>query len=233
MTNAKVEHESFGVIRINKGHYVSLGEKIENRKPLFGSSILHDSFVSISIQRATLERDLNRDLIFPSNYPPIVEVQMSATQFADAITSFGKGEGTPCTITFANGKEILGLRFQNKRVQFDAEFAETITEIASENNPFYAEIERILLKSSLGKHDRAEIKMQLHLLRQEIKSNIPFIKEQFTEQMDHTVLEAKNEVEAFIEGKLRGVGLENFKKELMKLREDAIPSLEVKTEESV
>jgi len=43
---------------------------------------------------------------------------------------------------------------------------------------------------------------------QNIKSNIPFVNEQFTEQMDKTITEAKGEIEAFIEHKIRSAGLE-------------------------
>ena len=58
---------------------------------------------------------------------------------------------------------------------------------------------------------------ELNMIKQEIASNVPFIKKQYTEQIDKTLLEAKNEIEAFVEKKIRTIGIEGFKKELIKL----------------
>jgi hypothetical protein len=61
----------------------------------------------------------------------------------------------------------------------------------------------------------------------QIKSNIPFIKRQFSEQMDQTVVEAKNEVSTFLEDTIKKLGLEEYKKELQK----SLESKEEKKEE--
>ena len=49
----------------------------------------------------------------------------------------------------------------------------------------------------------------------DVTSKIPFVSDQFREQMEKTVLEAKSEVEAFIEHKIRSTGMEalGYKKE--------------------
>jgi len=165
----------------------------------------------------------------PDSGPSIVEVEMSYTQFAEAITSFGKGEGTPVTITNIGGKRVEGIEFVNKRMQFDEEFEADMKELTSETNPFYTKILSLLSKPSVGKTDKEEIKKQLDMLRQHIASNIPFVKKQFTEQMDNTVLESKADFEAFVEDKIHSVGLEGFKAQLMKLGQPDSAALEDKT----
>ena len=50
----------------------------------------------------------------------------------------------------------------------------------------------------------------------QIESNVPFMKKQWTEQLDKTVVEAKNEISAFLEDKIRVLGLEGYKKEIQK-----------------
>ena len=225
-----IKHPSFGLIAFDRGTYAESLDGTGHDRPLFGSSILHNSFISVTIRRAQLERRLNNDSIMADDSLPIIEIEMSTTQFADAITSLNQGEGTPCTIKMINRKKVSEPPFQNKRIQFDAEFETEMRNVASDTNKFYTNISQILDKPSIGKHDREEIMAQLGLLRQELSANMPFIKKQFTEQMDQTVLEAKNDVEAFLEGKVRKLGLEGFTKELMLLRKDTIASLESKGE---
>ena len=133
---------------------------------------------------------------------------MSTTQFAEAITSLNQVSGTPVSIVAINGKDIEQPIFENKRLQFDAEFNAQMKKVVSESNQYFNVIATILAKPSIGKKDKEEILSQLRLIRQELASNVPFIKSQFTEQMDRTVLEAKNEVEGFLESKVRSLGLE-------------------------
>lgn len=227
-----VKHPSFGLIAFDRINYAQSLDGTGLDRPLFGSNILHNSAISITIRRAIVVRDFNEDQIHADSSPPVVEVEMSVTQFADAITSLNQGDGTPCTITMIGGKNVAKPPFENKRVQLDAEFEEEMRNVATKTNRFYREIDRILAKPSIGKNDREEIKKQIELLQQEIHSNIPFIKKQFTGQMDQTVLEAKNEFEAFVEGKVRTLGLEGFKMELLQLRKEGIASLESKGDKS-
>jgi hypothetical protein len=137
---------------------------------------------------------------------------MSPSQFADAITSFNT-TGVPCTIEWFNGGHIEEPPYVNKRVQFDEEFEKKMRDITSDSNEFIVKIQEILGKPNIGKHDREEILKQLSMLKMQIESNVPFIKESFSEQMDQTVIEAKNEVTHLIEEKLKALGLEKYKKD--------------------
>lgn len=204
----KIEHPSFGMIDISRG-------VCSESMNLFGCSIKQRNFIQIDISKAILYRELNQDNIF-SKGVPIVSIYLSPSQFADAITSLNSS-GTPCTINFMDNHEVKGTTLEHKRVQFDAEFEETMKEVASSTNEYYKKINDILNKPSIGKHDKSEIMKQLDMLKQQIASNVPFIKEQFTEQMNETVVEAKNEVSAFIEEKLHRLGLEGCKKEFLAL----------------
>lgn len=210
MFDKKIQHPSFGIINIVRG---TCSESMN----LFGSSIKQRAFIQLEIHKASLCRELNQDNIFPEGVP-IISVYLSPSQFADAITSINSG-GTPCTINFMEGHEVAKPILESKRVQFDAEFEAKMHEVANKTNEYYAKINDLLNKSSLGKRDREEILKQLGLLKQQIASNIPFIKEQFTQQMDETVIEAKTEISAFVDEKLKRLGLQGFKKELLALEQ--------------
>lgn len=194
-------HPSFGMISISRG-------SSSGKMTLFGSSIKQRSFIQVEIHRAILHRDLNRDDYFPEQL--LLNLYMSPSQFADAITSFNTS-GVPCTIEWFGGEHIEEPPYENKRVQFDEEFEKKLRDTVSDDNEFIVEIQKILGKPNIGKHDKEEILKQLNMLRMQIASNIPFIKESFSEQMDLTVIEAKNEVSHLIEEKLKALGLEKYK----------------------
>lgn len=58
--------------------------------------------------------------------------------------------------------------------------------------------------------DRQNAYSLIGRLETEIESNLPFVQESFNEAVDRTVEAAKAEIEAFIEGKVRSIGLENL-----------------------
>jgi hypothetical protein len=78
-------------------------------------------------------------------------------------------------------------------------------------------------KASIGKGDRDIIAKSIDRLVNHISSTVPFISKQFSESMEKVVIEAKSDIEAFVENKIRNTGLEalGYKKE------DNIPLLEM------
>jgi len=202
----KIEHPSFGMISIVRG---TCSESMN----LFGSSIKQRSFVQIDIHRAKLFRGLNQDNVFQDGIP-LISIMLSPSQFADMITSLNSG-GTPCTISFVEGHKVSEPLLESKRVQFDTEFEEHMEKIASDTNEYYVKIKEILSKPNIGKHDKEEVLKQIGFIKQEIASNIPFIKKEFSEQMDMTVVEAKKEFDSFVEDKIRRIGIEKSKNNLV------------------
>ena len=60
-------------------------------------------------------------------------------------------------------------------------------------------------KKSFTKKDKEEILEKLNRLSMEMNGNREFIYKQFNEQMDKTTLEAKGEIEAFMQNKINSV----------------------------
>jgi hypothetical protein len=59
-------------------------------------------------------------------------------------------------------------------------------------------------------HVQKKLIKELEFLKQQFKGNIPFIAESFSEQLTKTVTEAKGEVDAFVDAKLKHAGLEKL-----------------------
>lgn len=190
------KHESFGMIEINRvsGHH----------QHLFGSSIEHQHTISLKITEGEIQRGLSRDWFYSNRV--IVEVVMSQTQFAEAITSIGSS-GTPCTIQYRIDKGVMEKSpFESKIRQFNDEFEKDMVKIASRCDDLIKEAEDRKLPKS--------IQQQLKMLKQDLACSVPFVNKQFTEQMEHTVKEAKGEVDAFITNRIHTLGLEAFRDQL-------------------
>ncbi len=159
----------------------------------------------LEVKTAHLWRNLNMDRIHGDKI--IVRVIMSPTQFADAITSLNSGE-TPVTIEYLQGKGYFheGAPFQNKVAQFNTEFREKIENVG-------ADFDEVL---KLAEETKAQKRLvhALEQLKMHFVSNVPFVAEQFAAQMEKTVTEAKGEVEAFAEHKVRQFGLEAMRDQL-------------------
>ena len=60
-------------------------------------------------------------------------------------------------------------------------------------------------KGTLKKADKEEILRKLNKLKMDIGINTDFIVNQFNEQMDKTITEAKGEIEAFCQNKINAI----------------------------
>lgn len=193
----KTSHPAYGTIMFNRANGC--------RRSLFGSSIEHSNVITMEVKHADIERGLNRDWVYGKS--PIVEIEMSYSQFAEAITSFGQGNGIPCTIRYTekDGK-IPECDFISKRKQFADEFKEKREEAVSESKELIKEIAELFSqKKALTKADKESVMGKLNKLSMDIGCNMDFIADSFNEQMDKTVMEAKGEIESFCQNKINTI----------------------------
>ena len=84
-------------------------------------------------------------------------------------------------------------------------------------------------KKNFTKADRQEILGKLSKLSMDIGCNMDFIADQFNEQMDKTVMEAKGEIEAFCQNKVNSIAnaaLVEHKDDLLRLENPVDINLE-------
>jgi len=152
------KHPTFGIISFSRTQ-CSVGV------PMFGSSILHSNTIRLEISHAELSRGLNEDRIFDTRR--IVEVEMSPTQFADAITSLNIGCGIPVTLRWiapSEGEDLsqTNVPYQNKVQQFNNEFSKDMKQLAQS----FDEVLELATETKAQKRLVDKIKM----LRQHISS---------------------------------------------------------------
>lgn len=208
----KTSHPSYGTLLFNRAY--------GGKTPLFGSSIEHSNVITMELRHADITRGLNRDDIFGNK--PIVKVEMSYSQFAEAITSFGRGTGIPVTIRYTEKDgRIPSYDFVSKREQFTGEFKEQTNKAMEKSKELINDVvELFSSKKTLTKADKENILKKLDMLNSDIGSNIGFIADQFNEQMDKTVMEAKGEIESFCQNKINAIAsaaLVEHRDEILKL----------------
>jgi len=141
----------------------------------------------------------------------IVEAEMSYTQFAEAITSMNT-VGIPCTISYTEKEgRVADCDFTVTREKYEEEFKNLRLQANQTTNELISQLQEVLSKGKVTKRDIQECITKLNKISMDINENADFVYKQFNKQMDKTSLEAKNEVEAFVQHKVQSLGMERLK----------------------
>ena len=199
MTRQRVheEHESFGTIGFSRA-------SMTEETPLFGSSILHSTGIMLEVHEADRERELSRDWIHPTRL--LLRAMLSPNQFVDAITRLNQGLGSPITIEYVKGDESYRQKppAPQTHSHFDREAEASVGKLVE-------------LADELIGASRGSAKRKAEALKQQLESNLPFLRQQLKRQMDQTVTEAKMEFEAHVSARLESLGLEALRERMPRL----------------
>jgi hypothetical protein len=194
----KQEHESYGMIGIS---HVQCGGGVS----LFGSSIKHDRVIRLRIKRANVERDLHREWYHGNE--SVVEIDLSASQFAQFITTPNVGDGIPCTLRYVEGVEMDKPPYRGQNEMFNRELQKDFLDAMSGADELLKESRDMLdSKGAMKVADKKKLLGKLDSLIQHIKANMPFLHKQFTRSMDKTVTAAKAEIEDFYTSAIMKMG---------------------------
>lgn len=198
MKNKK--HESYGMISISR--YTG------GNCQFFDSDLLHNGGIELTISTARINNSLSHKFI--SNEEQVVKVQMSNSQFIDAITSGMNTSGVPCTIKSVLGKRTEIIDYvEDQKDEFKAKMEDV-------NSEYLKRIDNMLtmLEGNVGKRKATEIKHELSVLRTHLKSNTEYVMTCFDEEMDKSITEAKHSISNYIDHKVHSLGIESIRKEL-------------------
>lgn len=183
---------------------------------LFGSAFNHQHYITLRIHKAQVQRNLYETNILEASRLPYIEVQMSASQFSEAITSLNMGQGVPCTVAYANGKRLERPKrptIENERELFDSD-VDQVTQEAIET------IEQLIAAIREEKMSKKAQQRLLGLARTSLKKlndSLPFIAEMYAETLDRLLLKAKTEISAYADHTIHQYGLQAVKGELPRL----------------
>lgn len=196
------EHPSYGLIHISR---ISGGPGATR---LFGSPLAnHYGTIRLSIGSAKWIHGLHHDRFYGGLRGEHIEIEMSAAQFADMITSLNIGSGTPCTLRYIAGVQIPNPPDHATEAEHIRDsFEDSIGKYTSKAREYRKKIEE--LTSKLPVKARDQIRIALDVIEDQLGSNVPFVVKQFQEATTRIATAAKAEVEAFVSNAIRAAGLE-------------------------
>lgn len=94
-------HPAYALLRVSR---------VSGQRSLFKSEIQHQHYISLTLTRASIKRDLNRDWVHHEG-TELFTVDMSMAQWGQFVSSAGLGSGTPVTLARADGKRVPGIPY--------------------------------------------------------------------------------------------------------------------------
>lgn len=193
-------HASYGMLQISRMHSTGAVR-------LFGSPLAtHYGTIRITISKGKWIHGLNHDRFFGMSKDHI-EIEMSANQFSDAITSLNVGSGTPCTIRYIAGQRIEDPPiYETEAEHIRNNFAGSLDKYIKKATEYRKRIEK--LTDKLSTKTKEEIRVALDVIEQQLAANVPFVVKMFQEAATRITTAAKAEVEAFVTHAVRAAGLQ-------------------------
>ena len=179
---------------------------------LFGSSVrTHPSSFILRIAPGQRTHKLSSDWYRATGAPTFIEVELSATQFADLLTTMNMGDGTPCTIRRLGGKLVESPPDAPIEAQLVEDgFQKDMQKLALNLANLSTLVEEVLGKKSITVADRNEIRERIRRIVQEVASNYPFVLRQFTEATAKVVSAAKAEVDSWTTTMAHRLGIQHL-----------------------
>jgi hypothetical protein len=197
------EHESYGILHISRTSGGSGAVR------LFGSPLAtHYGTIRLTISKGKWIHGLHHDRYYGMS-KEFIEVEMSAAQFADVITSLNIGSGTPCTIRYVGGQRVPDPPdHATEAAHIRDSFEKSVDKYTAKAHEYRKVIDK--LTSKLPTKAREQIRVALDVIEDQLASNVPFVVKQFQEATTRITSAAKAEVDAFVTGVVRAAGLQSI-----------------------
>lgn len=204
---ARETHPSYGMIQFNR---------VSGAGRLFGSPLpQHFGTIRLEIRVGERNHDDGEDRYWARLQ--IVEVELSASQFAEAITCMNVGKGVPCTIRRLNGRGVGDVpdAESGETERAEESFRERVCKFLDDVKKQREKVDAILAKDRLTKDDRQAIRGSLDFVLREVGQNMPFFVTLFTESAEKIKVKAKAEIAAMLDHAIRLAGMEHVQRHLV------------------
>jgi len=201
MDNEKTfDHPSYGMVQFSRR---------QGNPRLFASALdTHQHYVTLSIRKCQLIRGDHGDRYYGSIRGDLVEVDMSAAQFAELLTTMNVGMGVPCTVNYLNGQKVVAPPVIPTEAQSVRDgFKESLAEFAKGLPGKAKKVREILEKKALNKEDRAQVASVIDSVIREMTDRAPFIVDMFREATERVMTAAKAEADAWLTGVVHRAGM--------------------------
>jgi len=185
--------------------------RITGNKKLYMSNLNNTNWITLRVYEGKDDESYGEKRTYTKSNRPLLELDLSAAQFAELLTTMNVGNGVPCTLKSFDGKRIDQTALDDDEKPVDVgkryfedsakEFTETLIK---RTTSFKKDLE----KMRMAKKDKARIEIILNSVETEVLSNMPFYVSMFEEAAKKVVTESKSEIDAFVTGGIVKAGLE-------------------------
>lgn len=181
---------------------------------LFASSLpKHGTTIALKIMHAVRHHETGRDWYVGDHaVPEIVEVELSAAQFAALLTTMNVGDGVPCTLRYVHGERMPDVpEDPGETGRVRQSVADDFKGIVTKLEDLLGKATDVLAQKTIKAGDRKDLLETLRRIRQDIESNLPFMVKQFEEATEKITTAAKAEVDAFVTTAATRLGIERLR----------------------
>ncbi len=193
-------HPSYGMVQFSRR---------QGNPKLFASALeSHQHYVTLSIRKCKLIRGPQGDRYHGSLRGDIIEVDLSAAQFAELLTTMNVGMGVPCTISLMGMTKVasppdLPTEAQSVRDGFKESMSGFVEGLAAKAKT----VKTILEKKTLNQADRAQVGSVIESVIRQVTDDAPFIVDMFREATERVMTAAKAEADAWLTSVIHRSGL--------------------------
>ncbi|EIX9776766.1 TPA: hypothetical protein L9B97_004621 [Klebsiella pneumoniae] len=202
-----VTHPAFGLVRV--GRVNSSGTN------LFDSDIDHRELIELTFHTAAIEQDgYSNRVTKGEDRSPLLVARLSAAQWAAMVSSFGVGEGVPCTLSKIRDGKLVHLpeieKSETMHERFSNDIAARVSKDITRIEAITDKLGSLIASGKIGKRDLRDIYDSLSSAVNNLPGNMAFGAELTQEAVDKIVASGKAEVEAYIAGAAMRLGLEQM-----------------------
>lgn len=193
------KHDSWGMVGIYHQHH--------GGRELFGSDVINHNTICLKIKTALCYRDLGRDWTMGDK--TLVEISLSANQFADLLTNANMGDGVPCTIEYMAGKGMIEYKPQKPKFEIIEEERDELAEKTVSNlKSSIAMVKELIANKKLSKSAGEELLSKMGDAYSSLAGGSKeFFKKQAKQEINNMVVEAKRQVQSYVDNKIYSTGL--------------------------
>jgi hypothetical protein len=194
--------------------YVMVGFSRRNGSPgaMFGSSLrVHESYVTLRVTSAVRIHEDGYDRYFGSLRGEILEVDLSAAQFAELLTTMNIGSGVPGTLRYLSNRKVPNPpEAKVEAVRVREGFARDMKKLVRDAKASVEAVKEKLSGKTVSQSDRKAVLGAMEDLVQRVESDAPWMLQMFEEATEKVVVAAKAEMDAFATHNIVAEGLRSF-----------------------
>lgn len=199
-------HPAFGMISVNRVN--------TNGTTLFGSDLNHQEYINLEVYEGQSCEHSGSTCYMRQRRLPIVSVNLSVAQWATLVSSFGLGEGIPCTLRSKREGEFQQMPFieavETTKQRFDRQIKDAVARETAHLQEVLAAITSLSSKGNAGKKELQELQRLAASRIGNLPSNFAFTNTLIEEQMEHIVAAGKAELEAVATGVAQRLGVKTM-----------------------